>query len=198
MNLYHFYYDRFPLMSENLRKIYSQKDRYYHNMEHIKYMLDVVTKTANNGNRAILSYLIAWYHDAVYSGKYNDEEKSAELAIEELGPYLDSRDVNLIADGILATKHQLRSRSFCEEISMVMDADLYILGESPQVYAKYARNIRKEYSNLTDSLYIHGRSKFLNKMLKRDSYYSFNWDRDLLAKKNMEMELDSLNKGILL
>jgi predicted metal-dependent HD superfamily phosphohydrolase len=82
-------------------------------------------------------------------------------------------------------------------MSIIIDADLYILSHD-WCYTAYARAIRKEYAHLNDFEYIAGRKQFLEKMLRKNSYYGIFNIRNAKAKKNMQTELDYLNKNILM
>ena len=184
-----------PLRTELIER-YDAPTRHYHNIWHINDMLHIANgcRPTNTG----IVGLIIWYHDAIYDATRNDnEEKSAELAVERLKPYLESTDVDYIANGIFLTKHQFSSHMLTRDMSIVIDSDLYILSHD-WCYTAYARAVRKEYIYLTDAAYIAGRKQFLEKMMKKDSFYGILTTRNVKAKKNMQLELDSLNKNILL
>lgn len=183
-------------MRSELIARYNEPHRFYHNIVHIHSMLDaaLACRPSNSG----LVNLIIWYHDAIYDPRCKDnEEKSADLAIEQLKDHLSVEDVDIVAGGILLTKHQFGSNLLSRDMSIVVDSDLDILSHHWR-YMDYARAIRKEYAHLNDAEYIAGRKQFLEKMLRKNSYYSILYTRNANAKKNMQMELDSLNKDTLL
>lgn len=188
--------DQFVKLRTELIARYNEPHRFYHNIFHINDMLNI-TMGCRSSNVGIVN-LIIWYHDAIYDPTRKDnEEKSAELAIEQLKNHLTTEDVDYVASGILLTKHQFSSNLLTTDMSIVIDADLYILSHD-WCYTAYARAIRKEYSHCSDSQYIAGRKQFLEKMLLKKSYYGLFTQRNDKAKKNMQMELDYLNKDILL
>jgi len=188
--------DQFVKLRTELIARYNEPHRFYHNIFHINDMLNI-TMGCRPQNVGIVN-LIIWYHDAIYDPTRKDnEEKSAELAIEQLKNHLNAEDVDYVASGILLTKHQFSSHLLTTDMSVVIDADLYILSHD-WCYTAYARAIRKEYSHCSDAQYIAGRKQFLEKMLFKKSYYGIFTQRNDKAKKNMQMELDYLNKDILL
>lgn len=188
--------DQFVKLRTELIARYNEPHRFYHNIFHINDMLNI-TMGCRPSNVGIVN-LIIWYHDSIYDPTHKDnEEKSAELAIEQLKNHLDPKDVDYVANGILLTKHQFSSQLLTTDMSIVIDADLYILSHD-WCYTAYSRAIRKEYSHLNDVEYIAGRKQFLEKMLLKKSYYSIFTQRNDKAKKNMQMELDYLKQGILL
>ena len=188
--------DEFVQLRTELIARYNEPHRHYHNIFHINDMLNISMGCTQN-NPGIVKFII-WYHDAIYDPTRKDnEEKSAELAIEQLKDHLSSDDVDYIASGVLLTKHQFSSSLLTNDMSLVIDADLYILSHD-WCYTAYARAIRKEYSHLNDVEYIAGRKQFLQKMLCKNSYYGIFIKRNEKARINMQMELDYLNKNILL
>ena len=197
MSPHHFYEsDYFISYRDELIERYNEKHRYYHNMWHINDMLNLST-ICHPANVGAINLMI-WYHDAIYDPTRTDnEERSAELATEHLKDKLDPNDVEYITTGILLTKHTFSSRFLSFDLAILIDCDLYILSHD-WYYKMYARNIRKEYSYLTDGQYIKGRIDFLEKMLKKSNWYSQFKDRNIKAEKNMKMELEKLKKDEML
>ena len=66
---------------------YSTPDRFYHNLEHIHEMFDMVQRLAWNIPLQPEVNLAIWFHDAVYDTRSKDsEERSAALAAASLRP----------------------------------------------------------------------------------------------------------------
>lgn len=198
MNATSFYETEFDKLRESLIARYNEPHRFYHNIFHINDMLNlasgIIYYSPNNG----VTNLSIWYHDAIYDPtKTDNEEKSAELAISELKNQISDEELDEVVAGILLTKHQFSSTLLAKHMSIIIDTDLYILSHN-WCYTAYAKAIRKEYSHLTDAQYIEGRKSFLTKMLKRNQYYNFFQDRTAKARQNMNMELNYLEKDILL
>jgi predicted metal-dependent HD superfamily phosphohydrolase len=88
---------------------YSEKGRAYHNLSHIKALLDIsiTCKTDIQNYQAV--FFAIWFHDAIYNTKANDnEEQSAELAVQALTQLGIAEDTILpVQKMILASKlHQ--------------------------------------------------------------------------------------------
>lgn len=174
---------------------YSEKKRYYHNLEHIGNMFseleavkDLISDFSN------ISFAI-FYHDVIYdaSSKLN-EEKSAEFARTRLQKLsVDEGSVGQIYKQILATKTHQKSDD--PDTNYLLDADLSILGKSLEIYLGYTRKIRKEYSVYPDFLYKPGRKKVLQHFLELDNIFKTDYFKDqyeVQAKLNIEYELHSL------
>lgn len=193
-NPLYFYETQFVKLRTELITRYNESHRYYHNTFHINDMLNI-TMGLRVRNRGIVN-LIIWYHDAIYDPTRKDnEEKSAELAVEQLKDQLSVEDVDNISMGILLTKHQFSSHLLEHDMSAVIDADLHILSHE-WCYTGYARAIRKEYSHVSDVDYIAGRTQFLQTMLNKKSIYGILDQLNAKAKSNMQLELDYLNKNL--
>lgn len=87
----------------DLEKAYSNKSRHYHNLTHLKEMLESFENYHNqlqNPNEILFSI---FYHDFVYSSSRKDNElKSAEFALSIL-PENAKLDKQLVFDTICAT-----------------------------------------------------------------------------------------------
>jgi len=174
---------------------YSEKERHYHNLNHLETMLSELEPVKNKiVNFSNLSFCV-FYHDVIYdaASKYN-EEKSAEFAatkLEQLG--LNKIDITQIQEQILATKfHQ---KSINEDINYLLDADLSILGKDRQTYLAYTKKIRKEYLIYPDLLYKPGRKKVLQHFLELESIFKTDYfidKNEIQARENIEFELKNL------
>ena len=126
---------------------YSSPERYHHNLQHIYQVIATIHRLQNYTHNLAAVKLAAWLHDVVYDTRAKDnEECSAEYARALLGELgIPGNTINMVARLILDTKHD---RSYIEDIDtqVLLDADLAILGTTPEKYQQYARAIRQEYS----------------------------------------------------
>ncbi|WP_159477350.1 hypothetical protein [Chryseobacterium sp. 18068] len=178
-----------------IEKNYSGKSRHYHNLQHLETLFEEIEHVKDKiKNFNTISFSI-FYHDVIYdaTSKFN-EEKSADLAKERLGAVgLNNEDVQQVYEQILATKSHKKSDD--EDTNFLLDADLSILGKSSQVYLKYTKQIRKEYSIYPDFLYKPGRKKALEHFLALESIFKTEFFRnkyEIQAKENIEYELKGL------
>jgi len=181
---------------DNLVRMYSESSRHYHNLEHIAEVLKVagrLRKFAENPNAVMLA---AWYHDAVYDPKQNDNEaKSADFSkkvLEELG--VSSPMIATVTELILATAH-MTPHVLTADVRVLLDADLAILGSGETRYLRYAADIRREYAWVPDAEYAAARIAVLDGFLARQRIFH----TDILflegegsARRNMLAERVSL------
>jgi predicted metal-dependent HD superfamily phosphohydrolase len=176
-----------------LRKEYSKPDRHYHNLNHINHVLTTIERFKLELHDPVAVKLAAWFHDFVYNPQDSDNEvQSAELAKELLAAVnISSATIDRIQQLILATQgHQIDRND--PDRCIFLDADLAILGTSPNQYQDYARSIRQEYSWVPDAKYKVGRIKVLESFLERDRLY---WtdllfaDLESIARTNMKQEI---------
>lgn len=182
--------DAFTTLKHKLIDVYESKNRHYHNMRHINEML--LLCGSHRFEKTTELCIAAWYHDAFNDTTRNDnEERSAELAITDLSPYLQSPSIEFIKMCILASKHTIPSKFLNSEIGFFVDCDLYILSHD-FYYPTYKEMIRKEYSNYTDEEFKSGRIKFLNMLIDRNTVYKQFPHRDKAAMRNMLAERSEL------
>lgn len=128
---------------------YSAKERYYHNLEHLTEMFRVTSRLALDVSDMSALQLAIWFHDAVYDPRAKDNEaRSAELAVDLLGPIgVPASTIERVVRLVQATAH-LNGNDFPadRDTAILLDADLAILGSAENRYARYADEIRKEYS----------------------------------------------------
>ncbi|MGR7812625.1 HD domain-containing protein [Lacinutrix undariae] len=176
---------------------YTQKSRYYHNLQHIYSMLKTLKKHEENiSNLTEIKYAI-WYHDIIYNAsKSNNEEKSAEIGaskVQKLG--LDINSAKVIETLILSTKkHQIINKENTDN-AYLLDLDLSVLGTDWETYKEYTQAVRKEYKIYPDFLYNPGRKKVLNSFLERAQLFftdSFKNQLELKARENIKKELKLL------
>lgn len=178
-----------------IEKKYSQKSRYYHNLEHLMNMFQELNEVRNQIKDFEIITFSVFYHDIIYkaSSKEN-EEKSAELAVSRLAKLqLSEHNLQTIEQQILATKKHQFSES--DDINFLTDADLSILGVERNIYQKYTENIRKEYSVYPDFLYKPGRKKALQHFLEFETIFKtkhFKEKYEDKARENLKWEIDNL------
>ncbi|HYF02601.1 MAG TPA: hypothetical protein VEC36_04450 [Patescibacteria group bacterium] len=178
-----------------LKNLYSHKNRYYHNLAHLEFLLKQL-KSFKTGIKDWDSVLFAlFYHDAIYDTSRNDnEEKSAELAIQTLqSADVPDEIITKCYKHILATKHHAMSTD--ADTNIFTDADLSILGASWEEYLVYAQNIRKEYAMYPDEAYQAGRVKVLQHFLSMERIFKtdvFFESCESPARENLAKELEFL------
>jgi len=178
---------------KDLEKAYSKKSRHYHNLTHLKEMIESFETYSNrlqNPNEILFSI---FYHDFVYSPSKKDNElKSAEYALAIL-PENVNLNKQLVFDAICAT--QQHQQNEIEDINWLIDFDLKILSKDWNDYKIYFEQIRKEYRIYPNILYKTGRAKALKHFLENEFIFQTDEFRSLYEEKariNIEKEISIL------
>ena len=151
---------------EQLVRRWGEPQRRYHTLRHLDAVLRAVDALAGGRTGADAVRLAAWFHDAVYApDRSENEERSARLAervLTELGlpPGVVGECARLVR---LTVDHDPRPGDADGEL--LCDADLAVLGGSPEAYAAYAAAVRAEYAFVPDPDFRTGRTAVLRQLL---------------------------------
>ena len=147
---------------------YREAGRAYHNLNHISKCLeefDALIRLAAQGGAVEFAI---WFHDAVYDSRARDnEEQSAALAeagLTEMG--IQGELPRVVESLIRLTKHDSAPATVDGQI--ILDVDLSILGQSPEVFDRYESGVRIEYSWVSDKEFWSKRIAFLRSLLARE------------------------------
>lgn len=177
---------------------YSSPERFYHNLEHINQVLEIIEQMKSRSLDYISVQLAAWFHDVIYDPQAQDnEEKSAEYAEAKLHSLkIPQIIINRVKYLILTTKnHQALPTDIDNQI--FLDADLSILGATQWEYQTYAQAIRKEYSWMSDVDYQIGRQRVLTQFLQRKRLYLTDYAYKKFEKQaNHNLQLESTNLSL--
>ena len=95
--------DSRKILEEVISK-YSEPHRSYHNLSHVYSLLMMAEEYYDFIENPILFELSIWFHDLIYDPSRNDnEEKSAERALELLSPFLADSFLENLKQMILST-----------------------------------------------------------------------------------------------
>lgn len=143
---------------------YAEPQRAYHNGEHLEECLAWLD--ASTPSREL--ELAIFFHDAVYDPSASDNEAQSAALFRALAEGADAQAVARISTLILSTaKHDGEAG----DAALLADIDLSILGASPARYARFERDIRREYARYDDVSYARGRARVLAGFLERMSIY---------------------------
>lgn len=185
-----------PDIALELLSRWSAPGRAYHGLGHLSAVLDRLTALADGGAQVTRSVIVAaWFHDAVHDGQTPaDELASAQLAATLLDGVLSpaetaevGRLVRLTIDHVTASD-DAPGQALC-------DADLGVLGGSPQEYLEYTVQVRQEYASVPEAAFRSGRAAILRAILDRPAIYRTQSARQLweeAARRNVTAELDRL------
>lgn len=185
------------IIEQFVKPFYCESHRHYHTYGHIVKMFYLEEEIPE-----LLSFeekVAILFHDAVYfPWKTNgqNELESIELLRYYYKRYPTIGNIEIIENIIYDTISHIPS---CEESEIVLDLDFQILGETFDIYERYALNIRKEYGHLEDHEYINGRLSALKKILNREWIFNKPYMRskyEMQARKNIQREIDILKRNV--
>lgn len=172
---------------------YVEQHRRYHGLAHLEYVLRHVDDLAAHALDAEVVRLAAWFHDAVYDPRADDNEhRSAELAEEVLAELrAEARVVDEVSRLVrLTAAHQPEAED--RNGAVLSDADLAILGSDERTYWGYREGVRAEYGHLDDQTFAAGRASALRRLLAHDPLFvtpSARTRWEPAARQNMTIEL---------
>lgn len=157
--------------------------RPYHNWDHVRSMLGLLDRHLRQISRPDRVQAAICAHDCVYDSRRSDnEERSAEVALEKFGDLFAPEDVEWIRLAILATKtHAVpagMSGPGAADLEFLNDADLSILGADEAAFDAYDAAVCEEYGWVFEQDWITGRARVLERFLARDRIFSTEYMRE--------------------
>jgi predicted metal-dependent HD superfamily phosphohydrolase len=178
---------------------YADPRRSYHDLRHLDDVLDRLDELQAHGVDFDVTAvrLAAWFHDAVYDGQPDAEERSAKWAEEALPaaglpPGCVSEVARLVR---LTERHDPRPDD--RNGAALCDADLAILAASPPRYRAYVDAVRREYASVPDAAFRVGRAAVLAGLLGKQRLFTTEhavtaWEA--AARRNVTAELEELER----
>jgi predicted metal-dependent HD superfamily phosphohydrolase len=187
--------DRWPLADHHALRddLLAAWDRPgYHDLRHLEEVLDRLDELAGAGAPfdPTLTALAAWFHDAVYDGTADDEERSARWAERAL-PAAYAGDVGRLVR--MTADH--RPAEGDPAAAALSDADLGILAAPRERYDAYVAGVRADFAHVGDEDFRAGRAAVLRDLVGRADLFSTLPARELwaeAARANLERELAAL------
>ncbi len=186
-------------MRDRLLEAYAAPARGYHDVRHLTEVLDRVLELraagAGAGPDLDAVLLAAWFHDAVYEGGGDDEQRSADLARDELtAAGLAPALVDEVARLVLTTARH-RPADDDSAGQLLCDADLAILAAPPTRYREYVSGVRREHAAVPEADFRHGRAAVLRDLLAKPwlfhtAHARAHWEQP--ARANVRRELEEL------
>jgi predicted metal-dependent HD superfamily phosphohydrolase len=164
----------------------------YHDLLHLTEVLDRLDELAGAGAGfdATTVRLAAWFHDAVYDGTADDEERSAQWAERALPTtYADE-----VARLVRMTVHH-RPADDDPAGCALSDADLGILAAPRPRYDAYVAGVRADFAHVADDDFRAGRAAVLRDLASKPYLFHTPQARDLWearARANLDRELEEL------
>jgi predicted metal-dependent HD superfamily phosphohydrolase len=151
---------------------YADPARGHHDTRHLREVLERLDELAAAGAEfdPTAVALAAWFHDAVYDGERDAEERSAVWAEQALPAHVGAAMVDEVARLVRMTEHHRPApddRNGCA----LSDADLAILAAPVDRYDAYVAAVRKEYRHLDDEVFAAGRADVLRGLVEGDRLF---------------------------
>jgi predicted metal-dependent HD superfamily phosphohydrolase len=186
--------------ADDLVARYGETHRRYHTLTHVAAVIRDAALLAGELelSRSELARLTlaAAAHDVVYDARPGDDERAsaawAGTALATAG--VTVADVERVEQLVLLTLTHETAATDLAGIAL-LDADLAVLGGTPEAYAVYCSAVRAEYAAVPDDLWRSGRSEVLSALAGRERLYVSEpahrrWDA--AARRNLRGELASL------
>lgn len=175
---------------------WSDPHRSYHSVTHLRDVLSRVDELADDAADPDAVRLAAWYHDAVYAGAPDDEERSAVKAETELNALgLPAALVAEVARLVrLTVRHDPGPAD--RNGAVLSDADLSALAVEPERYRANSAAIRQEYLHVPERVFRAGRAAMIEVMLAaRELFFTASGRRrwEDPARANLAAELAGLH-----
>ncbi len=176
-----------------LEQAYDDPARRYHDRQHLAEVLGHVEDLMGGDDPAREAVLVAaWFHDAVYDGGPDDEERSARLAEAELDGPLAMEVARLVR---VTADHRPGDDDHAAQV--LCDADLAVLAAPADRYSSYVNGVRAEHARVNDADFAAGRAAVLRDLLAKPTLFHTaaareRWERP--ARANVEQELAHLEE----
>lgn len=195
--------DRWPLpdctgVRDELRAAYADPSRGYHDIRHLTEVLDRLDELAAHGATfdATPVLLAAWFHDAVYDGERDAEERSAAWAEDALATAAPPAVVVEVARLVRLTETHQPEDADANGCAL-SDADLGILAAPRARYDEYVAAVRREYAHLEDAVFDAGRADVLRGLAAKPHLFHTAYAREkweAAARANLDRELAALDR----
>lgn len=194
---------------ETLDRRYREEHRFYHTWSHIRRCLAGLDRSRRLASDPDALELALWYHDAVYDPKAPDNEmRSALLAVKAArAAGLREGFARSISVLILSTRVEDtpdpngagagRPAPTGEDVELMRDIDLSVLGLPRPGYRRYELAIRREYSWVPWEHYRERRDALLRGFLARRRIFAterFGSRYEKRARNNLRWALRRLRR----
>ena len=178
---------------------YDEPHRHYHDGRHVRMVVSRCLELMSDASvRVADAHALVWaalWHDAIYDPRAHDNEAaSARLAVEQLGQLgVVTERLSEVSRLIVLTAGHGVERSDADG-AVLVDADLAVLGASPDAYADYVRGVRAEYHFVNDDAWRVGRANVLTNLLALPHLFHTPpmLHREATARSNLAAELAQL------
>lgn len=172
-----------PGLLNQLVAAYSQQQRHYHTLQHLRECLAHCDAAGSLARRPAEVEIALWFHDAVYDPRRDDnEERSADWARRSVvAAGLDDAVAERVAALVRATAGHAPSAD--PDTQLLLDIDLAILGATGERFAQFEQQVRAEYAHVTEDAWRRGRARVLQGFSARPRIYGTQAYHDALEQR---------------
>ena len=184
-------------LRRRLLDAYGEPGRWYHDQRHLAEVLARIDELREAGERFDYAAVVlaAWFHDAVYDGADDAEERSARWAEQELTEAGAPPDlIAEVARLVRMTAHHAPDSGDLNAAAL-SDADLAILAADETRYAEYVTAVRAEYATVPDTDFRRGRLAILDALARKPHLFETSHARsqwEAAARANLAQERRAL------
>ncbi len=199
--------DRWPLphatsLRDDLIAAYGHPSRGYHDLRHLQEVLARLEELAARGTAfdGPCVELAAWFHDGVYDGERDAEERSAAWAEDALDALVPTAQRDEVARLVRLTETHHPEDDDANGCAL-SDADLAILAAPAPRYAEYVAAVRREYAHVEEDLFREGRLAVLRSLADKEHLFHTRHAREHWesgARANLEREVAELESALTL
>lgn len=191
--------------AQELAQAWMEPGRFFHNLEHLKALLENIDFMAQTARNPDALRLAAWFHgvrfdvsaQAVAQAKDGLDIHAGALKAQEVLTSLEmpQPQVQRVV-GLIESLEGHRGDPDDIDAQVLSDADLSILAADPEDYLDYMCQLRREYSAYDDAEFVSARSQVVSALLARRQLFwthaASAWEE--LARENLRAELERLQK----
>ncbi|TPX36977.1 hypothetical protein SmJEL517_g01023 [Synchytrium microbalum] len=187
-----------PSWWDTIRSRYSESQRRYHTLSHLKNLLSLLDTYPVHNPLAV--ELAIWFHDVIYDPTRHDNEEQSIVVFEKyaVDASIEPTVAEEVTTMIRATiSHKLPETGVTDDLKLFLDFDLEVLSWLWSDYEEYSKAIRQEYIHMPDSDYTAGRAGVLERFLGRPRLYfseEFFATREQRARGNLRKEIEILKQ----
>lgn len=153
-----------------LRELYQQRGRFYHNFDHLDFMLAARQRFFPDARDDVDKAIYG--HDVVYDAHRQDNEERSAGAMSEIQRSLGDTEASIIeVKRLIPITQGHRPKADDPSGQQLCDLDLLSLGLPAEEYQANTARIRQEYAFASDAEWAKGRKWFIDDFLAREAIY---------------------------
>ena len=157
---------------ERLLARYAEPHRRYHSQQHLHECLVHLRPALHLTEHPGEVEIALWFHDAIYELKARRttrrKARSGQRALWRQRGFRPTCE--RVVALVMATRHAASPTA--PDAQLLVDADLAILGATPERFAEYERQIREEYAWVPGWIFRRKRRAVLRQFLEREPLYA--------------------------